>query len=227
MPLCIELMAIRVGCCRTGAAGRRPDAAGWRACRFPPSPRLRPLRGCLSLAAVALAVGAGLSACTPGPASAPSAVAGASDSAGADRLGRRRRRRDGRHRADRVDAALEPLRRAAGGPGVRDARGAAELRRPRRPEDHAGAVDGPGYRARRQAAGRAAGEPGRAGRARPVARVPGRVWVEPAGGGQLRHRRLRPARGGRLGARAELRPELLRRGHGPTTSRPPRPPSRC
>src|SRR5277367_1521091 len=47
-----------------------------------PSPKPRALRRCLSLAAVALAVGAGLSACTPGPASAPSAVAGASSPAG-------------------------------------------------------------------------------------------------------------------------------------------------
>ena len=80
---------------------------------IPPSPKPRPLRRCLSLAAVALAVGAGLSACTPGPASAPSAVAGAA-AAGLfperDGRDRRRRRGNGRHRADGVDAALEPVR---------------------------------------------------------------------------------------------------------------------
>jgi pimeloyl-ACP methyl ester carboxylesterase len=48
---------------------------------IPPPPKPPSLRRCLSLAAVALAVGAGLSACTSGPASAPSAVAGASASA--------------------------------------------------------------------------------------------------------------------------------------------------
>ena len=54
--------------------------------------------------------------------------------------------------------------------------------------------------------------PGGTGRARPLARGGGRGRAEPAGGGHLRHRRVRPARGGRFGARAELRPEFLRRG---------------
>ena len=181
-----------------------------------PSPKLRPLRRCLALAAVALAVGAGLSACTPGPTSGP--------------VGRRRAPAPGRSAASGTaatggdgagTAAIVPKASTlhwsqcggtAGGRGVRDARGAAELRRPRRQEDHAGAVDDPGHRAGRQAAGRAAGQPGRAGRARPVARGGGRGRAEPAGGGHLRHRRVRPARGGRFGPRAELRPELLRRG---------------
>jgi len=54
-----------------------------------PSPRLRALRRCLAFAAVALAVGAGLSACTPGPApgspgssAAPAGTAAAADGAG-------------------------------------------------------------------------------------------------------------------------------------------------
>jgi pimeloyl-ACP methyl ester carboxylesterase len=46
-----------------------------------PSPKLRPLRRCLALAAVALAVGAGLSACTPGPTSGSSASASAGGTA--------------------------------------------------------------------------------------------------------------------------------------------------
>ena len=54
-----------------------------------PSPRLRPLRRCLALAAVALAVGAGLSACTSGPAPGSSAVGGRRGTTG------RQRRRDG------------------------------------------------------------------------------------------------------------------------------------
>jgi pimeloyl-ACP methyl ester carboxylesterase len=52
-----------------------------------PSPKLRPLRRCLALAAVALAVGAGLSACTSGPASGPSASAGASGTTGGSGTG--------------------------------------------------------------------------------------------------------------------------------------------
>ncbi len=47
-----------------------------------PSPKPRPLRRCLALAAVGLAVGAGLSACTSGPAPGSSASAGASGTTG-------------------------------------------------------------------------------------------------------------------------------------------------
>jgi pimeloyl-ACP methyl ester carboxylesterase len=46
-----------------------------------PSPKLRPLRRCLALAAFALAVGAGLSACTPGPTSGSSASVAAGGTA--------------------------------------------------------------------------------------------------------------------------------------------------
>ena len=52
-----------------------------------PSPKLRPLRRCLALAAVALAVGAGLSACTSGPAPGSSASAGASGTTGGSGAG--------------------------------------------------------------------------------------------------------------------------------------------
>ncbi len=52
-----------------------------------PSPKLRPLRRCLALAAVALAVGAGLSACTSGPTPGSSASAGASGTTGGSGAG--------------------------------------------------------------------------------------------------------------------------------------------
>jgi pimeloyl-ACP methyl ester carboxylesterase len=52
-----------------------------------PSPRLRTLRRCLALAAVTLAVGAGLSACTSGPTPGSSASAGASGTTGGSGAG--------------------------------------------------------------------------------------------------------------------------------------------
>ena len=168
-------------------------------------------------AAVALAVGAGLGACTPGPASAPSAVAGGARGGGRrprerDGRDRRRRRGNGRHRADGVHAALEPVRRTAGRPGVRLAPGAAELRRPRRQEDHASRCPW-SRRPRRPPSSRAScwstraapGEPGRSLAAAVASRA------QPAGGGRRTTSSGFDPRGvGGSSPRAELRPELLR-----------------
>ena len=82
--------------------------------------------------------------------------------------------------------------------------GAARLRASGRPEDHPGAVPGGRHRAGQPAAGRAAGQPGRPGRARAVAGRLRRAGAEPAGGRRLHDRRLRPARGGGQRARAQL-----------------------
>jgi len=61
---------------------------GWMPISSPPTRRLRPIRRAVALAAVALAVGAGLSACTSGSTPAPAAsVAGGTTATGVDGTG--------------------------------------------------------------------------------------------------------------------------------------------
>ena len=164
-PVRVELMAFRVDSC----AGRYGRMERMTIPRLPMRLPSCPPNRCAALARWRGSRGRrrDLSACTSSP-TAASAV----DRAGRldlDRRGgaRRRRRGDRRHRARGVDAALVGLHRLAGRGRVHLAAGAAELRQPRRQEDHDRAVDDPGHRAGRQAAGRAAGQPGRPRRARP------------------------------------------------------------
>ena len=108
-------------------------------------------------------------------------------------------------------AALVRMREPARRDGVRLAPGPAELRGPRRPQDHDRAFHGPRDGAEEPAAGRDARQPRRPRRARPVAGRRHRHQPQSAGGRGLRHRRLRPTRGRRIGAGAELRSRLLLR----------------
>ena len=102
------------------------------------------------------------------------------------------------HGLRRLDAVRQPGR-------------AAGLRPPVGPEDHPGAVHGPGDRTAGRAPGRPAGQPRRPGRYRAVPRRVGRLQPRPEGGLRIQHHRVRPARRGRQRARAALRPVLLRR----------------
>ena len=125
----------------------------------------------------------------------------------------RLRRRVGRHRARAVQAELAVLRQQPGRARVHLDPGAAELRRPRRPEDHHRAVHGSGHRPGGPAAGGHAGQPGRPGRARPVAgrvRSPGES--APRCARTTTSSASTRAASAALVAGAQLRPGLLLRG---------------